>query len=121
MRLTSLISSIVAFGLENAMFSAIVPSNRKLSCITTPRYERKSRRRNVLRSFPSILIEPESGLLKFIAKLIKVLLPEPLEPTSAVVEPAGALKETFLSTGTPVLYSKLTLSNRSEERRVGKE
>ena len=33
---------------------------------------------------------PESGRLKAITKLISVLFPEPLEPTSAVVEPAAA-------------------------------
>ena len=31
-----------------------------------------------------------------------VLFPAPLEPTSAVVDPAGARKDTFLSTGTSV-------------------
>ena len=36
------------------------------------------------------------------------LLPEPLGPTSAVVEPAGAQKDTSLNTGTPGTYSKLT-------------
>ena len=46
-----------------------------------------------------------------ITRLISVLLPEPLEPTSAVVVPAGARKLTCFSTGTPGLYSKLTSSN----------
>ena len=32
---------------------------------------------------------------------MSVLLPDPLEPTSAVVVPAGARKLTFFSTGTP--------------------
>ena len=44
-------------------------------------------------------------------RLMSVLLPDPLEPTSAVVVPAGARKLTFFSTGTPALYSKLTSSN----------
>ena len=39
-----------------------------------------------------------------------MLLPEPLEPTSAVVVPAGASNETSLSTGTPGLYSNQTFS-----------
>ena len=39
-----------------------------------------------------------------------MLLPEPLDPTSAVVVPAGARKLTCFSTGTPALYSKLTSS-----------
>ena len=46
-----------------------------------------------------------------ITRLMSVLLPDPLEPTSAVVVPAGARKLTFFSTGTPALYSKLTSSN----------
>ena len=47
---------------------------------------------------------------------ISVLFPEPLEPTSAVVEPAGAWKETCFSTGTPGLYSKVTSSNATSPR-----
>ena len=46
-----------------------------------------------------------------ITRLMSVLLPEPLDPTSAVVVPAGARKVTSVSTGTPGLYSKLTSSN----------
>ena len=44
-------------------------------------------------------------------RLISVLLPDPLEPTSAVVVPAGAVSDTFFSTGTPASYSNDTLSN----------
>ena len=40
MRLTALISSRDACGLAYAMFSATVPSKRKLSCSTTPRCSR---------------------------------------------------------------------------------
>ena len=39
-----------------------------------------------------------------------MLFPEPLEPTSAVVLPAGAWNDTCFKTGTPGLYSKLTSS-----------
>ena len=42
---------------------------------------------------------------------IIVLLPLPLEPTSAVVVPAGAVKDTSLSTGVPASYSNDTWSN----------
>ena len=49
-------------------------------------------------------------------RLISVLLPEPLDPTSAVVDPAGALKETCFSTGTPRLYSNVTSSNSTSPR-----
>jgi hypothetical protein len=51
--------------------------------------------------------------LKAITRLMSVLFPEPLEPTSAVVVPAGAVKLTPVSTGTPGLYSKPTSSNRT--------
>ena len=44
-------------------------------------------------------------------RLISVLLPDPLDPTSAVVDPAGARNVTCFSTGTPGLYSNVTSSN----------
>jgi hypothetical protein len=44
---------------------------------------------------------PFSGRLKAMTRLMSVLLPDPLDPTSAVVVPAGARNETFFSTGTP--------------------
>ena len=53
---------------------------------------------------------PAPGRLNAITRLMSVLLPDPLEPTSAVVVPAGALKLTSFSTGTPALYSKFTCS-----------
>ena len=49
-------------------------------------------------------------------RLISVLLPEPLEPTSAVVVPAGAWNETPRSTGCPALYSNQTSSNATSPR-----
>ena len=52
---------------------------------------------------------------------ISVLLPEPLDPTSAVVVPAGAWNETPLSTGTPALYSNSTCSNRTSPSSSGNE
>ena len=68
------------------------------------------------RSWPSTRIRPLSGRLNAITRLISVLLPDPLDPTSAVVVPAGARKLTFLSTGVPGLYSKLTSSNTTSPR-----
>ena len=53
------------------------------------------------------------------ARLIKVLLPEPLEPTSAVVDPAGARNDTCFRTGVPAVYSKLTSSNSTSPRMSG--
>ena len=44
-------------------------------------------------------------------RLISVLLPDPLDPTSAVVVPAAAWNETPRSTGWPALYSNHTSSN----------
>ena len=46
-------------------------------------------------------IRPLSGRLNAITRLISVLLPDPLDPTSAVVVPAGARKLTSFSTGVP--------------------
>ena len=64
------------------------------------------------RSRPSTKIRPLSGRLNAMTRLISVLLPDPLDPTSAVVVPAGAREaDTCFSTGTPGLYSKLTSSN----------
>ena len=50
---------------------------------------------------------------------MSVLLPDPLDPTSAVVDPAGARNDTCFSTGTPGLYSKLTSSNSTSPRMSG--
>jgi hypothetical protein len=54
---------------------------------------------------------PETGRLKAITRLTSVLLPEPLDPTSAVVDPAGARKSMPFSTSCPGLYSNETFSN----------
>ena len=47
-----------------------------------------------------------------------MLLPDPLDPTSAVVVPAGALNDTRFSTGTPASYSNETSSNAMSPRTV---
>ena len=52
-------------------------------------------------------------------RLMSVLLPDPLDPTSAVVEPAGARNDTCFSTGTPALYSNVTSSNSTSPRMSG--
>ena len=51
------------------------------------------------RSRPSMRMTPDSGRLNAITRLMSVLLPDPLDPTSAVVVPAGAWNETSFSTG----------------------
>ena len=81
------------------MFSSMVPSNRNVSCSTTPRNSRKSRSLMVARSWPSTSTRPETGRLKAITRLMSVLLPEPLDPTSAVVDPAGARNDCWLDLG----------------------
>ena len=45
-----------------------------------------------------------------------MLLPDPLDPTSAVVDPAGALNDTCFKTGTPRVYSKVMCSNSTSPR-----
>ena len=80
---------------------------------------RKSRSLLSVRSRPSTSTRPDSGRLKAMTRLMSVLLPEPLDPTSAVVEPAGARNETCFSTGTPGLYSNVTSSNSISPRMSG--
>ena len=99
-RLTRSTSSSLASGRAKRMFSAIVPSKRKFSCNTTPRCCRKSFNLIPSMFLPSTVICPLSGRLKAITRLTKVLFPEPLEPTSAVVVPAAAKNEMPLITGT---------------------
>ena len=52
-----------------------------------------------LMSMPSTSSLPENGRLNAMTRLMSVLLPEPLDPTSAVVDPAGDENETCFSTG----------------------
>ena len=59
---------------------------------------------------------PALGRLKAMIRLTSVLLPEPLEPTRAVVVPAGASKETPLSTGRSSSYSKWTSRSTTRPR-----
>jgi hypothetical protein len=59
---------------------------------------------------------PRVGRLNAITRLTSVLLPDPLEPTSAVVDPAGARNDTPFSTGTPAAYSNHTSSSATSPR-----
>ena len=83
------------------MFSAIVPSKRKLSCSTTPRCD-------------AVVAEPEVSEVAAVDEDRPALRPVErhdeadqralagaARPTSAVVVPAGAVNDTFFSTGTP--------------------
>ena len=92
--LTSRISSCAASGFEKPMLAAMVPSNRKFSCRTTPRWARYSFSRSASRSWPSTSTSPDVGRLNAMIRLISVLLPDPLEPTRAVVVPGAAVSDT---------------------------
>ena len=61
---------------------------------------------------------PDCGRLNAITRLMSVLFPDPLDPTSAVVVPAGAWNDTPLSTSTPSTYEKRTASNSTSPRTV---
>ena len=50
---------------------------------------------------------------------MSVLLPDPLDPTSAVVEPAGARNETCFSTGTPGVVLERDVVERDLAADVG--
>ena len=101
MRLTASISARVAWRRTKLMFEATDPSKRKFSCSTTPSCRRYSASRRSARSRPSTRTRPAWGRLNAMIRLTRVLFPDPLDPTSAVVLPAGASSETSLSTGTP--------------------
>src|SRR2546428_11259285 len=58
-------------------------------------------------------MRPVLGRLKVSTRLMRVLFPAPEEPTRAVVEPAGAWKDTCLSTSRSATYWKLTSSKRT--------
>ena len=64
-------------------------------------------------------MRPCCGRAKAITSEMSVLLPEPLEPTSAVVVPAGASNDTPFNTGTPGSYSNHTFSKRTSPRTTG--
>ena len=86
------------------------PCRRRGSCPAAPRprCERYWRSLSDSSGRPSIVIVPRCGWLNAMIRLISVLFPEPLEPTSAVVDPAGAWKLTSRITGVSGLYSNQT-------------
>ena len=56
-------------------------------------------------------MRPADGSKKRSINAMRVLLPEPLGPASAVISPTFARKLTALRTGERVSYEKLTFSN----------
>src|SRR5689334_11184736 len=105
-----LIASRDACGCAEPPFHANLPATRKYPCRTDATCSRYSSRRTEPRSWPSTTIRPLVGRLKAITRLISVLLPEPLDPTSAVVVAGRAWNDTPFSTGCPGLYSNQTSS-----------
>ena len=76
----------------------MVPSNKKSSCNTRPRCWRYDSRITDDRLVLSIKISPEVGFKNEATKPAKVDLPEPDEPTKAVIVPAGASSVMFFIT-----------------------
>ena len=101
MRQASRISASLAAGREKATFSRMVPSKRKVSCRTTPRWRRYESSLTVARSTPSTTTRPAVGVWKAQTRPIIVDLPAPEGPTRAVTVPGAARSETSWSTGSP--------------------
>jgi hypothetical protein len=82
-------ASAARVGREKAMFSR--SCRRRGSCPAAPRPAGcGTPAAGVLRSMPSTSTRPASGRLKAMTRLMSVLLPDPLDPTSAVVVPGAA-------------------------------
>ena len=100
------------------MFSATVPSNRKLSCSTTPRWRRYSVRRRSIRSRPSTQHPPCRRPVERHHQADERAL-----AGSATIRPARwscrprAVNVTSFRTGVPGLYSNDTCSNSMSPRK----
>ena len=68
---------------------------------------------------PSIVIAPESGVIKVAARLAIVVLPDPELPTNAVTDPEGASKLISFTTSFPSSYEKETWSNLMSPFKTG--
>src|SRR5271163_5226546 len=80
------------------MFSPTVAENRKGSSLTTATAWRSDRRSTPRTSAPSITTEPELGSYSREISDTRLVLPEPVAPTSATVRPAGTSRSTSRST-----------------------
>lgn len=99
--MASRISASVADGRPKRMLSSRVPSNRKPSCGTMTIRSRSEEKRTVRRSAPSTVTRPETGSISRVSSLAKVVLPEPVSPTTAIRERGGMSTDTSRSTGAP--------------------
>ncbi len=79
-------------------FSRSVSENRNVSCGTYPTERRKVSSGNRRMSTPSIKTWPSSASRIRGTRLMRVVLPAPVIPTMATVEPASTVKETLLKT-----------------------
>src|SRR5438132_160272 len=95
----STISSIVASGIANRMFSAMLVENSKVSCKTTPNWFRRSATRYCLRSTPSKVIAPSVGSKNRTIRLDNVVLPEPVGPTTPRHMPGEISNKRWRRTG----------------------
>ena len=92
------ISSIVASGIANRMFSAMVVEKSRVSCRTTPNWFRRSATLYSLRSTPSKVIAPSVGSKNRTIRLDNVVLPEPVGPTTPRHMPGEIPNETWRKT-----------------------
>lgn len=95
------ISSRVAEGRPKRMLSSSVESNRNPSCGTMTIRSRSEEKLTVRRSVPSTRIRPEVGSMSRVSSLAKVVLPEPVSPTTAIRVRGGISTDTSWSTGGP--------------------
>ena len=82
----------------NAMFAARVSENRNESWGTTPILLRRTRGSILRMGSPSNRISPSVGSWIRGIRFTRVLLPDPVAPTTATVRPASAMNETSFST-----------------------
>ena len=91
------ISSVAASGRPKAMFSPMVAANSTVSCRTTPICERSDARVTPRRSMPSISIAPRVGSCRRSRSEIRVVLPDPVPPSTASRLPAGMVRSMSVS------------------------
>ncbi len=89
------ICALVAFGRPMRRFSRIERLNSRLSWNTMPMVSRRLSSVACRMSWPSIATRPPVGSHSRCSRFIAVLLPAPVEPTSAITLPGCATKDTW--------------------------
>ena len=85
------------------MFSAMLAENRKGSSLTTATAPRTERTGTSRTSAPSSSTSPETGSYRREIRATRLVLPEPVGPTSATVRPAGTSRSMSRSTARPLV------------------